>query len=103
MRCYSCSGFGHKSQDFWNTRRNSMMRTSYSMTRRRHQVRKEDIFENMEAQSSSSEKLGHLQKWVKQNEQSEQNDSLKGSSSLTYSKAYAGYNGNNCVHRLADL
>jgi hypothetical protein len=54
MRCYSCSGFGHKSQDCWNTRRNSMMRNSYSMTRRRHEVRKEDIFEKMEAQSSSS-------------------------------------------------
>jgi hypothetical protein len=49
MRCYSCSGFGHKSQDFWNTRRKTMMRTSYSMTTRKHEVRKEDIFENMEA------------------------------------------------------
>jgi hypothetical protein len=41
------------------------------MTRRRHEVRNEDIFENMEAQRSSSEKLGHLQKWVKKTEQSE--------------------------------
>jgi hypothetical protein len=65
MRCYNCIVFGHKYQDCWNTRRNSMMRTSYSMTRRRHEVRKEDIFEKMEAQSSSSEKMGHLQKWVK--------------------------------------
>jgi hypothetical protein len=32
-------------KDCWNTRRKSMMRTSYSMTRRRHEVRKEDIFE----------------------------------------------------------
>jgi hypothetical protein len=62
MRFYSCSGFGHKSQNCWNTRRNSMMRTSYRMTRRRHEVRKEDSFENMEAQSSSFEKMGHLQK-----------------------------------------
>jgi hypothetical protein len=60
IRCYNCSGFGHKSQDCWNTRRKSMMRTSYSMTRRRHEVRKEDIFENMEAQSSNSKKQGHL-------------------------------------------
>jgi hypothetical protein len=85
MRCYRCSGFGHKSQDCWNTRRNSMMRTSYSMTRRRHEVRKEDIFENMEAQSSSSKKLGHIQKWVKKTKQSENNGILKGSSSLSYS------------------
>jgi hypothetical protein len=42
----------------------------------------------MEAQSSSSEKLGHLQKWVKKTEQPEQNGSLKGSSSLTSSEAY---------------
>jgi hypothetical protein len=38
------------------------------MTRRRHEVRKEDIFEKMEAQSSSSEKMGQLQKWVKKTE-----------------------------------
>jgi hypothetical protein len=103
MRCYSCSGFGHKSQDCWNTRRKSMMRTSYSMTRRRHEVRKEDIFEKMEAQSSSSEKQGHLQKWVKKTEQPEQNGSLKGSSSLSSSEAYVGYNGNSRVHTRADL
>jgi hypothetical protein len=83
MRCYSCSGFDHKSRDFWNTRRKSIMRTSYSMTRRRHEVRKEDIFENTKAQRSSYENLGHLQKWVKKTEQSEKNGSLKGSSSLS--------------------
>jgi hypothetical protein len=49
MRCYSCSGFGHKSHEFWNTRRNSMMRTSNSMARRRNEVRKGDIFEKMDA------------------------------------------------------
>jgi hypothetical protein len=53
MRCYNCSGFGHKSQECWNTRRKSMMRTSNSMARRRNEVRNEDIFENMDAQSSS--------------------------------------------------
>jgi hypothetical protein len=47
------------------------MRTSNSTTRRTHEVRKEDIFEKMEAQSSSSERLRHLQKWVKKTEQSE--------------------------------
>jgi hypothetical protein len=103
MRCYSCSGFGHKSQDCWNTRRKSMMRNSYSMTRRRHKVRKEDIFENMEAQSSSSKKQRHLQKWLKKNEQQEQNGSLKGSSSLSSSEAYAGYNGNSDIHTRYDL
>jgi hypothetical protein len=67
IRCYSCSGFGHKSQECWNTRRKSMMRTSNNMARRR----KGDIFENMDAQSSSSEELGHLQKWVKKTKQLE--------------------------------
>jgi hypothetical protein len=75
-----------------------MMRNSYSMTRRRHEVRKEEIFEKMEAQISSLDKLGHLQKWVKKTEQSEQNVSLKGSSSLLSSEAYAGYNGNTRIH-----
>jgi hypothetical protein len=73
MRCYNCSGFGHKSQDCWNTRRQSMRSASYSMTRRTHETRKEDNIEKMEAQSSSSEKLGHLQKWMKKTEQPEQN------------------------------
>jgi hypothetical protein len=49
MRCYIYSGFGHKSQECWNTRRNSMMRTSHSMARRRNEVRKEETFENMDA------------------------------------------------------
>jgi hypothetical protein len=46
-----------------------MVRTSYSMTIRRHEVRKEDIFEKMEAERSSYGKQGHLQKWVKKTEQ----------------------------------
>jgi hypothetical protein len=65
MRFYSCSGFGHKSHECWNTRRKSMMRTSNNMARRRNEVRKGDIFENMDAHSSSFEEKGHLQKWVK--------------------------------------
>jgi hypothetical protein len=68
MRCYNCSGFGHKYQDCSNTRINSMMRTSYSMNKRRNEVRKEAIFKKMEAQRSSSKKLGHLQKRVKKTE-----------------------------------
>jgi hypothetical protein len=42
-----------------------MMRTSHSMARRRNEVIKGDIFENMDTQSSSSEEKGHLHKWVK--------------------------------------
>jgi hypothetical protein len=68
MRCYSCSRFGHKSHECWNTRRNSMMRISNSMARRKNELRKGDIFENMDAQSSSSEEQRHLQKWVKKTE-----------------------------------
>ena len=44
------------------------MRTSYSMTRIRNEVRKGDIFENMDAQRSIYEDQGHLQKWVKKTE-----------------------------------
>jgi hypothetical protein len=80
-----------------------MMRTSSSMTRRRHEVRKEDNLENMEAQSSSYEKLGHLQKWVNKTKQLEQNGNLKGSSGLSSLEEYMGYNGNSHVHMLAYL
>jgi hypothetical protein len=71
MRCYNCSGFGHKYQECWNTRRKSMMRTSHSMARRRNEVRNGDIFENRDSQRSSYEEKGHLQKWVKKTEQTE--------------------------------
>jgi hypothetical protein len=103
MRCYNCSGFGHKSQECWNTRRKSMMRTSNSMARRRNEVRKGDIFENMDAQSSSSEEQGHLQKWVKKTEQPEQNERLKGSSNVSSTEAYAGDSGISHIHMQADL
>jgi hypothetical protein len=90
MRCYRCSGFGHKSHECWNTRRNSMMRNSNSMARRRNEVRKGDIFENMDAQISSSEEQRHLQKWVKKIEQPKRNERLKGSSCKSSIEAYAG-------------
>jgi hypothetical protein len=80
-----------------------MMRNSYSMTRRRNEVRKGDIFENMDAQSSSSEKQGHLQKWVKKTEQPEQNGILKGISSKSSTKEYIGDNGISHVHTHSDL
>jgi hypothetical protein len=96
-------GFGHKSQECWNTRRMSMMRTSHNMARRRNEVRKGDIFENMDAQSSSSEEKGHLQKWVKKMEQPELDERLKGSSSKSYIEAYMGDCGISRVHTLADL
>jgi hypothetical protein len=75
-----------------------MMRTSYRMTRRRNVVRKGDIFENMEAQISSSKKKGHLQKWVKKTKQPEHNGSLKGSSRESSIEAYVGESGNSHVH-----
>jgi hypothetical protein len=80
-----------------------MMRTSHSMDRRRNGVRKGDIFENMDSQSSSFEERGHLQKWVKKIEQPEHNERLKGSSKMSSTKAYAGDSGISCVHTQADL
>jgi hypothetical protein len=63
------------------------------MARRRNEVRKGDIFENLDAQSSSSEK-GYLQKWVEKTEQLEHNESLKGSSSKSSTEAYVS---DNCI------
>ena len=68
------------------------------MARRRNEVRKGDIFENMDAQSSSSEEQRHLQKWVKKTEQPEHNERMKGSSKVSSTEAYMGDNGINCVH-----
>jgi hypothetical protein len=103
MRCYSCSGFGHKSQECWNTRRKSMLRTSHSMARRRNEVRKRDIFENMDTQSSSSEEKGHLQKWVKKTEQLDHNEILKGSSNVPFTKEHTGNNGGSRMSMRSDL
>jgi hypothetical protein len=73
------------------------------MARRRNEVRKGDIFEKMDAQSSISEEKGHLQKWVKKIEQPEHNEILKGSLSKTSIEAYTGDSGDSHVHTLADL
>ena len=80
-----------------------MMRTSHSMDRRRNEVRKGDIFEKMDTQSSSSEEEGHLQKWVKKIEQLDQNERLKGSSNVPFTKAHAGNNGDIRVSMRSDL
>ena len=34
MRCYSCSGLGHKAQDCWSTQKQPMRRISYSSSRK---------------------------------------------------------------------
>jgi hypothetical protein len=75
-----------------------MRSASYIMKIRKNKDRKEDNVENMEAQSSSSEKLGHLQKWVKKTEKPEQKGSHEAISSLKFSKEYAGYHGESHVH-----
>jgi hypothetical protein len=103
MRCYSCSGFGHKSQECWNTRRKSMMRTSHSIARRRNKVRKGDIFEKIDTQRSSSEEKGHIQKWVKKIEKPDQNEILKGSSKVSSTKAHVGNSGDSRVYTRANL
>jgi hypothetical protein len=76
MRCYKCSGFGHKAQDCWNSRRHLMRSVSYSMETRAHITWKEDNVERMEAQSTSIEKPGHSQKWMKKTEQQDMNEDI---------------------------
>jgi hypothetical protein len=98
MRCYNCSGFGHKTQDCWNSRRQSMMSASCSMERRAHATWKKENVERMEAQSTSKEKPGHFQKWMKKTKPPEQNGSHEASSSLAFFQAYTGSYGNNRVY-----
>ena len=73
------------------------------MARRRNEVRKGDIFENMDAQSSSYEEKGHLQKWVKKTEQSDENERLKGSTKVSSTEAHVGDSGDSHVHTRANL
>jgi hypothetical protein len=80
-----------------------MMRTSHSMDRRRNEVRKGDIFEKKDTQTSSFEEKGHLQKWVKKTEQPDQNERLKGSSNVSFTKAHTGNSGDSRVSRHSNL
>jgi hypothetical protein len=80
-----------------------MTRTSHGMDRRRNEVRKGYIFENMDAQSSSSEEKGHLHKWVKKTEQPDQNERLKGSTKVSSTEAHASDSGDSCMHMRVDL
>jgi hypothetical protein len=80
-----------------------MMRTSHSMARRRNELRKGDIFEKMDTQSSSSEEKGHLHKWVKKTEQPDQNERLKGSSNVPFTKEHTGNSGDSHVSMHSDL
>ena len=73
------------------------------MDRRRNEVRKGDIFENMDTQSSSSKEKGHLQKWVKKTEQPDQNERLKGSSNVPFTKAHVSNCGDSRVYTHSDL
>jgi hypothetical protein len=73
------------------------------MARRRSEVRNGYIFENMDAQSSSSEEQGHLQKWVKKTEKPYQNERLKGISSMLSIEAYVDDISISHVHTRDDL
>jgi hypothetical protein len=57
----------------------------------------------MDAQSSSFEEKGRLQKWVKKIEQPYQNERLKGSSQVSSTEAYAGGSGDSGDSRVRTL
>jgi hypothetical protein len=77
MRCYNCSGFGHKSEDCWNKRRQSMRNDSYNMEIRSNETWNNDNVEIMEDQRTSTKKLGHSQRWMNNIEQQDMNEGIK--------------------------
>jgi hypothetical protein len=81
----------------------SMMRNSHIMARIRNEVRKGDIFERMDSQSSSSEEKGYLQKWVKNTEKPGHDERLKGSSSKSSIEAYVDDSCDSFIQTLANL
>jgi hypothetical protein len=80
-----------------------MIRNSHSMARRRNEVIKGDIFENMDTHSSSFEEKGHLQKWAKKTEKPDQNERLKGSSIVPFTKAHTGNSDDSRMSTRSDL
>jgi hypothetical protein len=75
-----------------------MRSASYSMERRAHVTWKEDNVERMEAQSTSTKKSGHSQKWMKKTEQPDMNEGIKNQESFTLSEAYTGSYGRSHIH-----
>jgi len=75
-----------------------MRSASCSMERIAHVNWKEDNFEMMEAQSTSTNKPRQFQKCMKKTKPLEQNGIHEASSSLTFSEAYAGSYGKNHVY-----
>ena len=69
MRCYSCSGFGHKAQDFYNSRRKQTKNAPYRSTRNFHESWKENDVERMKSKRTGVEDKGHSQTWMKKTEQ----------------------------------
>ena len=69
MRCNSCSGFGHKAQDCYNSRRQQMKNALYSSTRNFHESWKENDVERMRCKRTGVEDKGHSQTWMKRTEQ----------------------------------
>ena len=57
---------------------------------RENETWKKDNVERMEAQRTSTEKLGHSQKWMKKTEQPDMNEGIKNQESFTLSEAYEG-------------
>jgi hypothetical protein len=56
MRCYSCGGFGYKSQDYWKSRRQSMRNASYNTKRRVNETWKTNEVEIIEDQRKKVKK-----------------------------------------------
>ena len=69
MRCYSCSGFGHKAQDCYNSRRQQMRNAPYSSTRNFHESWKENDVKRKKFKKTNVEDKGHSQTWMKKTEQ----------------------------------
>jgi hypothetical protein len=57
----------------------------------------------MDTQSSSSEEKGNLQKWVKKTKKLDQNERLKGSSNVPFTKAHIGNSGDSRMSMHSDL
>jgi hypothetical protein len=75
-----------------------MRSASYSMERIAYATWKEENFESMEAQSTSTEKLGHSEKWMKNTEKPDMNGGTNNQESFTLSEAYMGSYGRICIH-----
>jgi hypothetical protein len=59
LRCYSCGGYGHKANNYWNSRKQSMRNASYNTKKVVNRTWKKNEVVVIDDQRTKLKKPGH--------------------------------------------